>query len=152
MTVVRYEPVNVLRRFQDEVNRMFADDRGFGSNGYGDMDRSRVATSQWTPAVDIKEEVERYVIVVDVPGVEPKDIDISMDSGVLGIKGERKSEATEDGNGYKRVERVYGNFYRRFTLPDTADDEAISATSSHGVLTVSIPKKQAVQPRRIEVK
>ncbi len=150
MNVVRYEPVNLLRRFQDEVNRMLHDD--FAVSGNLEGDRSRVATSAWTPAVDVKEEAGRFVITADVPGVEPKDIDITMENGVLTIKGERRSEVKDDQEGYKRVERVYGSFYRRFSLPDTADAEGISARSNHGVLEVTIPKKQAVQPRRIEVK
>ena len=152
MNVVRYEPLNTLRRFQDEVNRLFNDGGAYGLNGSLDADRSSVATSAWTPAVDIKEEAQRYVITADVPGVEPKDIDITMENGVLTIKGERRSEASTDGNGYKRVERSYGGFYRRFSLPDTADSEGISARSEHGVLEVVIPKKEALQPRRIEVK
>lgn len=151
MSAVRYEPINVLRRFQDEVNRVFNDEYQYGRAATGDTDRSRVATSAWTPAVDVKEEAGRFVIVADVPGVEPKDIEITMDNGVLTIKGERVSEARDEASGYSRVERASGGFYRRFSLPDTADAQAIAATSTHGVLEVSIPKKAAVQPRRIEV-
>lgn len=149
MNVVRYEPVNLLRRFQDEVNRMLHDD--FAVSGNLEGDRSRVATSAWTPAVDVKEEAGRFVITADVPGVEPKDIDITMENGVLTIKGERKHEEKEEREGYKRVERVYGTFYRRFTLPDTADAEKVSASSKNGVLEVTIPKQEKVQPRKIKV-
>lgn len=151
MSAVRYEPINVLRRFQDEVNRVFNDDYQYG-HAAGGTDRSRVATSAWTPAVDVKEEATRFVIIADVPGVEPGNIEITMDNGVLTIKGERVSESRDEASGYSRVERASGSFYRRFSLPDTADAQAIAATSSHGVLEVSIPKKAAVQPRRIEVK
>lgn len=151
MSVVRYEPINVLRRFQDEVNRVFNDQYHYGQAAAGDADRSRVATSAWTPAVDVREEAGRFVIVADVPGVEPKDIEITMDNGVLTIKGQRASEVRDEANGYSRVERASGSFHRRFSLPDTADAQAIAASSSHGVLEVSIPKKAAVQPRRIEV-
>jgi len=146
MSIMRYEPVQVLRQFQDEMNRFFDERPAAGA-----VDYSRVATSEWTPAVDIKEEAERYVITADVPGVDPKVIDITMENGVLSIKGERTSEAAQERQGYKRVERVSGGFYRRFSLPDTVDSEAISASSSHGVLEVTIPKKQAVKPRRISV-
>jgi HSP20 family protein len=151
MSLVRYEPLGTLRRFQDEVNRLLRDDVGFGYDGGLGADRSSVATSAWTPAVDIREEAERYLISADVPGVDPKDIDITMENGVLTIKGERRSEAKSDSDGFRRVERAFGSFYRRFSLPDTADAEAISASSNQGVLEVSIPKKQALQPRRIEV-
>lgn len=146
MTILRYEPVQVLRRFQDEMNRFFDD-----SAPTGNADYSRVATSEWAPAVDIKEEQDRYVITADVPGVETKDIDITMENGVLSIKGERSARNNEQREGYKRIERASGSFYRRFSMPDSVDPDGISASSSNGVLEVAIPKKQAVQPRRIAV-
>jgi len=151
MSAVRYEPIHVLRRFQDEVNRVFNDEYRYGRSAVPDTDRSRVATSAWTPAVDVKEEAGRFVIIADVPGVPPENIEVTMDDGVLTIKGERVCEPRDEAQGYSRVERAAGGFYRRFSLPDTADAQAIAATSTHGVLEVSIPKKAAVQPRRIEV-
>jgi HSP20 family protein len=102
--------------------------------------------------VDIKEEAERFVIHADVPGVDPKDIEVTMEDGVLTIRGERKSESREEQDGWKRVERVSGQFFRRFTLPDTADAEGISATGANGVLEVIIPKQAKAQPRKIQVK
>lgn len=151
MSVVRYEPIHVLRRLQDDVNRMFNDERYQGRAGVAESDPSRVVTSAWTPAVDVKEEAGRFVIIADVPGVEPKDIEITMENGVLTIRGERVCAERDEAHGYSRVERAAGGFYRRFSLPDTADAQAIAASSSHGVLEVSIPKKAAVQPRRIQV-
>lgn len=148
MSTVRYEPVQVLRRFQDEMNHFFDD---WPAHGAGAGDNSRVATSEWAPAVDIKEEAQRYVITADVPGVDPESIDITMESGVLSIKGERSAVSQEERGEFKRIERVSGGFYRRFSLPDSVDSEAITARSQHGVLEVVIPKKQAVQPRRIKV-
>lgn len=148
MNVVRYEPWGVLRRFHDDVNQLFADSRNAPA---AEGDRSSVVTSNWTPAVDIKEENERFVLEADIPGVDPKDIEITMDTGVLTIKGERKTESEEESNGYKRVERSYGSFYRRFSLPDTADAERISAKGRDGVLEVVIPKHEKVQPRKITV-
>ena len=148
MTIVRYEPYSMIRQFQNEVNRLFSDNTDTG----GALDQSTVSTSQWTPAVDIKEEEERYLITADVPGVKPDEIELTMEKGVLTIKGERKDETETKAEGYRRVERVYGTFYRRFNLPDSTDSESISATTNHGVLEVSIPKKPTLQPRRIEVK
>jgi HSP20 family protein len=87
------------------------------------------------------------VIHADIPGVKPEDIDISMHDGVL----DEKTEAKTENAGYKRVERTYGSFYRRFSLPDTANADAISAASKHGVLEVVIPKREAVQPKKINV-
>jgi len=148
MNVVRYEPWGLLRRFQDEVNGLFGEYPG-GASAEGD--RSSVVTSSWTPAVDIKEEDERFLLTADIPGVEPKDIEVTMADGVLTIRGERTHEAEKETNGYKRVERSYGSFYRRFSLPDTANAEGITARGSNGVLEVAIPKHEKVQPRRIAV-
>ena len=146
MLLTRYEPWSAVRQLQSEMSR------AFDSAVAGAEDGSNVVTSRWTPAVDIKEDSERFVIAADVPGVEPGDIEVTMENGVLTIKGERKLESREEGdNGYRRVERAYGSFYRRFTLPDTADAEAISATGKHGVLEVVIPKRAALQPKRIAV-
>ena len=147
MSVIRYEPLGMLRRFHDEVSRLFDEDY----YGVAGGDQSSAATSHWAPAVDIKEEQDRYVLRADVPGVDSKDIEITMENGVLTIKGERKLEEKEEREGYKRVERVYGTFFRRFTLPDTADAEKVSASSKNGVLEVTIPKQEKVQPRKIKV-
>jgi HSP20 family protein len=110
-----------------------------------------VVTSDWTPAVDIRESDNAFVIVADIPGVDPKDIDVHMENGMLTIKGERETEKKEEKEGYKRVERQYGSFYRRFSLPDTADAEKIAAKCKNGVVEITIPKKEAVQPRKISV-
>ncbi len=150
MALTTYEPWSLLDRFQREMNRMGYNDQAVVNNG--DSDYSNVVTCHWRPAVDIKEEADRFLITADLPGVDPKDIEITMDNGVLTIKGERHSEASEEKEGYKRVERVSGNFYRRFSLPDTADAERIEATGKDGVLTVVLPKHEKVQPRRISVK
>jgi HSP20 family protein len=110
-----------------------------------------VATAQWAPAVDIKEEPDRFVIYADIPGVDPDKIEVTMERGMLSIKGERSTEKKEEKEGYTRVERARGTFYRRFSLPDTADPEGIQAKGNNGVLEVVIPKKPAQQARRIEV-
>jgi len=148
MNVVRYEPWGSLRRFQDGVNQLLSESR-FGSAAEGDP--SNIVTSTWTPAVDIKEEDEGFVLKADVPGVDPKDIEVTMDKGVLTVKGERKHELEEEADGYKRVERSYGTFHRRFSLPDSADAERVTAKGKDGVLEVFIPKHEKVQPRRITV-
>ena len=146
MLLTRYEPWSAMRQIQSEMSRVF--DRAVA----GAEDGSNVVTSRWTPAVDIKEDTGQFTMTADVPGVEPGDIEVTMENGVLTIKGERKLETRGEGeNGYRRVERVYGSFYRRFTLPDTADAEAISASGKHGVLEVVIPKRAALQPKRIAV-
>ncbi len=148
MNVVRYEPWGLLRRFHNDVNQLFGEAQS-GASAEGD--RSSIVTSNWTPAVDIKEEDGRFVLKADVPGVDPKDIEVTMEEGVLTIKGERKYESKKEADGYKRVERSYGSFYRRFSLPDTANADGITAKGNNGVLEVVIPKLEKVQPRRITV-
>ncbi len=144
MNIIRYEPWGLLNQLHGEFDR-FLDTR------LRDDDTGVAATSDWTPAVDIKEESERFVIHADVPGVDPKDIDVHMENGVLTIKGNREGEHKEEREGYKRVERVHGSFFRRFSLPDTADADKISAVAKNGVLEVVIPKQEIVQPRKITV-
>ena len=136
-----YQPWGLLNQLQRELERAHEGAGGEGS----------IATAEWTPAVDIKEDSEKFVLLADIPGVKPEDIDISMENGVLTIKGEKKTEAKTEQEGYKRVERTYGSFYRRFSLPDTANADAISAKSRLGVLEIVIPKREAVKPKKINV-
>jgi HSP20 family protein len=132
--------------FTDEMKHVF--DKFFGE---ADGDQSNVVTSQWAPRVDIKEEPERFVIFADIPGVDPKDIEIHMDKGILTLKGERTVESSKETERFSRVERAHGTFYRRFSLPDSANPDGIAATGKNGVLEISIPKKPETTPRRIQV-
>lgn len=141
-TTTQYEPWTVLQKFQDDVNRLL---------GSQETDGSRVVTSHWSPAVDIREDKDSYTLYADVPGVDPKDIEITMENGVLTIKGERSWENAEERDGFKRMERSRGTFYRRFSMPDSVDPEKITARGNCGVLEVVIPKHEKLQPRRIPV-
>jgi HSP20 family protein len=105
----------------------------------------------WAPAVDLKEEDGAYVLYADLLGVDPKDIPLHMEDSALTLKRQRKSETTQDKDNYRRIERVTGSFHRRFTMPDTADAQNISAKSVNSVLQVRIPKQEKVLPRRIRV-
>jgi HSP20 family protein len=142
MALVRYEPWSMLDQLRKEMERAF--ERSGGETG-------NVVTSDWTPAVDIKESDNAFTIIADIPGVDPKDIEVHMENGMLTIKGERESEKKEEKEGYKRVERSYGSFYRRFSMPDTANADKIEAKSKNGVLEITIPKHEKVQPRKISV-
>lgn len=150
MNIVRYRqwPQNPL---QDEVRHMF--ERFFEGSGLDtrDTDDSSVVTSQWVPRVDVKEEKDRFVLYADLPGIDPDDIEVSMDKGILTIKGERSSETSEQTDRFSRIERRYGSFHRRFALPDSADPEGIQAHGRHGVLEITIPKRPEAAPRRIQV-
>ncbi len=144
MSLIHYQPWNTLEQMRREMDKVFA--------SYADRDDGNsVVAADWLPAVDVREDSERFVIIADVPGVEPKDIDINMENGVLTISGEKQVESEEELRNYKRVERARGSFYRRFTLPETADAEKISAKFSNGVLEIVIPKQEKVQPRKIAI-
>jgi len=107
--------------------------------------------ADWVPPVDIIEENDRFVLHADVPGVAAEDIEVSMEDGVLTVSGQRHAESNDEAKGMQRFERASGRFYRRFSLPETADAEGIAAKSANGILEVSIPKLPEVQPRRITV-
>ena len=144
MTIVRYEPWAFVSRVQRHLDRALGETQGLADGADG-------ARVSWIPHVDIREEAERFVVAADVPGVEPKDIEITADKGVLTVRGERSSQKNATADGYERVERATGTFLRRFTLPESADAEAIKATHVNGVLELSIPKRPQEQPRRIAV-
>jgi len=149
MSLTRYNnPWNLFNNLQRELYSP-----GYARPGsMQDSDDASAATADWAPAVDISEDENAFTLLADIPGVDPKDIEISMEKGVLTIKGERNSENVEENENYRRVERQRGQFYRRFTLPDSADADKIEAASAHGVLTVTIPKQEVTVSRRIEVK
>ncbi|MCP5151122.1 MAG: Hsp20/alpha crystallin family protein [Ectothiorhodospiraceae bacterium] len=139
-----------LRRWPfDDMERVL---RGFGSAGVGRDEESNVVTSHWMPPVDIREEAAGFVIEADVPGVDPAAIEVSMADGVLSIRGERPAPGDAERTTMRRAERARGTFYRRFSLPDTADAQRITARCTSGVLRVDIPKRAAATPRKIEVR
>lgn len=152
MSVIRYQPWNLVNRLQRDIERTFA--REFGAHeqshqhATADIDNEAV---DWTPAVDVHETPEGFVLTADVPGVNPQDIDVTMENGLLTIRGRRTGETTVEQSGYRRIECVNGRFLRRFTLPESANPEAVTAKTNHGVLTLTIPKRAEVKPRRIEI-
>lgn len=146
MSIVRYRQRPSEVALHDEIKQVF--ERFFGEQ---DTDGSAVVTAQWVPRVDIKEEAGRFVIYADLPGIDPQDIEVQMDKGILSIKGERKSESTAETERFSRVERRYGSFHRRFALPDSADPEGVTADGRNGVLEIVIPKRAETTPRRIQV-
>jgi HSP20 family protein len=141
--ITRYEPINFL----NEVNKMIEQ----AIRPTGKTDSSYTETSQWIPAVDIKEDKKQFIILADLPGVDKNDINISMENNILTIKGSRPESIKEEQNNYYRIERVRGNFHRQFTLPDTADESKIEAKVQKGVLEIIIPKKETARPRLIEI-
>src|SRR5512143_953108 len=139
--MTRWEPFRDLARLQDEMSRLF-DERVYrNSESVG-----------WTPACDIYEDEEGVTLRFELAGVEPKDVDVRFENGVLTLRGERKLEKEEKRENYHRIERSYGTFTRSFSLPGTIDAEKIRAESKNGVLTVLLPKKPEAKPKSIQVK
>lgn len=139
MTVVRYEPWSLVK-FQRDLDRLF-----------GAPQTTAADSGAWLPAVDVHEEDAQFLLHVDLPGVDPKAVEITSEQGVLTIRGRREDARREARDGYRRIERINGEFLRRFSLPETADVQNIKAKSVNGVLEVSIPKLAQVQPQRITV-
>jgi HSP20 family protein len=139
MTILRYEPWSLVHRLQRQFDEAIAADAGDSDGAW------------WIPQVDVYEEPERFAVLVDVPGVDAKDIEITAEKGVLTIRGERRAVAREESSAYRRLERRSGKFLRRFALPESANLDSITAKQTHGVLEVTIPKQAKLQPRRIEV-
>jgi HSP20 family protein len=145
MSLVRYEPWDVLNQLHREINRVF--DTQAAANGTPDSS----ATADWIPPADIAEYKDRWVLKFDVPGVNASAIEITLEQGVLTISGERQKDSVEADAERRRAERPHGRFHRRFTLPDTVDAANVRATGRNGILEVTIPKQPKAQPRRIEV-
>ncbi len=142
MSLIRYQPINLFDNFNDEINRHI-----------GNM-RSKAAANQecnQAPAVDIREQENSYLLSADIPGVDRENIEITLEDGVLTLKGERREEDATNGQVYRRRERAQGTFMRQFTLPETVDTQNISATVKDGVLDVVIPKQAKPQPTRITI-
>jgi HSP20 family protein len=146
MSIIRYDPFRDLRSLQDEVNRLFSSNlsRAFGDEG--------IARGAWMPNVDIYENKDQIVLEAELPGMNREDFDLSIESNIITLRGERRFEKKDDGDNYHRVERAYGTFTRSFTLPQTVSAEGANAEYKNGVLRVTLPKREEVKARRIEVK
>lgn len=143
MNLTHFEPWTIAALMHRDLDPFSG--RRLGQSSIGNP------VADWVPAVDIIEEKDRFVLRADVPGLAPDDTDISMDAGVLTVSGERQGDEAAEGQNVRRAERSSGRFYRRFTLPDAADTDSITAKSRDGILEVAIPKQPEVQARRIAV-
>ena len=145
MTIVRWEPLRELSSLQTEMNRLFnaAFDSPSGGGGGG--------ARRWTPAMDLLETEEAFVLRADLPGLGEDDVSIELEDNVLTVSGERKAEHEERREGFYRMERAYGTFSRSLTLPKGVDPEAVSAGFERGVLEVRIPKPAERKPRKIAI-
>lgn len=136
MSLSHFDPLTNFRVFEDAFSRLLSEPQN---------------NRPWSPAVDIYETENELVLKADLPDVDPKDVDVRVENLTLTISGERKFEKSGNEKGFHRIERSYGNFTRSFAVPNTFDTENIAATFKNGVLTVTLPKKEAAKPRTIKV-
>lgn len=151
MSLKKYEPENFFNKMQSEFSEFFK------LNGYRMVpnlfeEPASSFSGEWLPMVDIKESKKQLVFKVEVPGVDPKDIEVSTENGCLIVQGERSEEKVEEDEGHHLKECSYGMFERRFRLPENADLKKISAKGKHGVLNITVPKSRAQKSNRIEIK
>jgi len=142
-SVSRWEPFRGAHTLQDQMNRLFGEV----------FDRSNQASNltAWAPSVDIYENEHELIVKADLPGIDPKDLDIRVENNILTIRGERKFEEKVNDNNSLRVERAYGSFSRSFALSNTVNSEAIKADYQTGVLTLTVPKREEAKPKQIKV-
>jgi len=146
MAIVRWEPFRDLLATQDRFNRLFNEtfSRAFGDGG-------ELTQTGWLPAVDVYETDQNVVLKAEMPGVDPKNVEIRVEDGTLYLKGERKFEKDVKEESYHRVERSYGSFTRSFALPSSVDAEKATAEYKDGVLTLTLPKKEEAKPKTIKI-
>src|SRR5579872_6691791 len=143
MAITRWDPFREVASLQNRVNSLFRD---FNAET-GDP----VSTASFVPPVDVYEDDKKVTLKLEVPGIEEKDLDVSVENHTLTVKGERKFEKEEKEQNFHRIERRYGSFYRAFTLPSTVDTEGVAATYNAGVLKLELKKKAEAQPKQIKV-
>jgi HSP20 family protein len=144
MNIIRYQPWTLMNRLHREIDQIFGD-------ALTPAAADQQTLADWTPAVDVHEETDRYVVRADLPGVDSKDIQVTADDGVLTLRGTRASEKRAEQKGYERIERVAGSFLRRFTLPENVQAGEIRARHANGVLELTLPKQARVEPKRVAI-
>jgi len=144
MTVLtRWDPFRELNVLQDRMNRLFQD--------YAPRGEQDLTTGNFVPPVDIYEDEHSVTLKVEVPGLDPKDVDVQVENHTLTIKGERKFEKEEKEENFHRIERRYGSFVRSFTLPTTVDTDNVKADYENGVLKIQLAKRAEAKPKQIKV-
>jgi HSP20 family protein len=144
MNFVRWNPLNEMSLLQSQMNRLF-DTALHGLPGESNT------TANWAPPVDIYETENDLVVHFDLPGVDPKQVDVSVENNVLAVRGERHFAEKQNQENFHRVERSYGTFARSFTLSRSVDPDKIRANYKDGVLTITLPKAEAAKPKRIQI-
>jgi HSP20 family protein len=148
MAIVRWEPFRDLVSLQERMNRMFDESfRGVGRMGEDEWSLG----GSWAPAVDIYEKDGNIVLKAELPGIDPKKVDVRVENNVLTLRGERKFEEEVKKDNFHRVERAYGTFTRSFTLPTVVDTDKIKGEFKDGVLKLTLPTKEEAKPKQIQV-
>jgi HSP20 family protein len=148
MAIIRWEPFRDLVSLQERMNRLFDESfRGINRTG---SEEDWVGGS-WAPAVDIYEQNGNIVLKAELPGVDPKDVDVRVENNILTLRGERKLDNEVKRESYHRVERAYGSFTRSFTLPNVVDTEKIKAEYKDGLLRMTLPTKDEAKPKQISI-
>jgi HSP20 family protein len=150
-TMTRWDPFQDLRSAQDEMAQMspmLAHALGLHTQ----QASGRAATTAWAPALDISERKDAYLVTVELPGLKPEDLDITMEDGLLTIQGERQFTQESSEQQFHRVERRYGAFRRSITLPAHVMADGIQASADNGVLQILVPKMEEATPKRIQVR
>lgn len=146
-------PFTLMRRFGEEMDRMFGD-FGFGRDWLAPvLDRAKLPRGLWSPQVEMFERDNQLMLRADLPGLTKDDVDVEFSADGITIEGERKNEHEEEGEGYFRSERSYGKFFRRVPVPEGVDIEKAKATFDNGVLEITMPapKREERKPRRLEI-
>ena len=143
--ITRWNPISEFEDMMNRYNRMFGLARTNGEREGKDL----FSRSDWAPAVDIKETPEAFMVEAELPGMSKDDVKVTVHDGVLTIQGERKSEEETKDKKLHRIERFYGSFMRRFTLPDNVDENSVRANFKDGLLTLSIQKAEPKEPKAI---
>jgi HSP20 family protein len=148
--ITRWDPLSEFSSLQERFNQLLGQPGGLFRNLGTSMDQP-LAFGNFAPPVDIYEDDHQVTIQAELPGVEEKDLNITVENNVLTITGERKLENEENKENFHRIERSYGRFTRSFTLPSTLDTENINADFNNGVLKIVLNKSEAAKPKQIKV-
>lgn len=141
--LTRYGPMRDVATLQDEMERVFR--QVFGDRG------GPSAAGAFSPALDVEENEDQFILHVELPGVKAEDVDVSLEENVLTIAGERGFYDQKEAEGFRRIERHFGRFHRAVRLPDRVDADRVAASYRDGMLTVTVPKAEEAKPRRIAI-
>lgn len=147
-SMTRWEPGTGLRTFSQEMDRLFDEMAGRGLRARGEAPMR----GAWAPPVNIVERDDAIEITAELPGMRAEDVEVTVEDGILAIKGERTWEQAKEGETFHRVERAYGVFERSFTLPTSVDPSKIDARFKNGEMILSLPKREESKPRSVKVK